>query len=352
MAGTYIRNGVIQMFIFVDGIQKRKTTKLKNTKQNMIKVQKELLPDFITSSNAPTIDMKLQYYIDRYLEEKKHICKERTYERYTQLINKWIKPTYGNKKVVDIKSSMVKKYINNQLDMGKSIKSIELYITVFRGILQEAVYDEVILANPFRNLKRRKKEKPIVIPFSKDEVNLLLKNTEGWFHNYIGIATHTGMRSGEMIGLKWIDIDDKYIKVRRTRDMNKDTTPKTEASIRDIPIFASVRKFIDSQRKITGDFEYIFIAYGRWNRIQQPWSDTQWISQGQWYPLLEKLGLQKRRPYEMRHTFATNMLNSGHFKVTEIAHILGHTTTEYLFNVYSRYIKSEKDSIPLDKDIY
>ena len=83
-----------------------------------------------------------------------------------------------------------------------------------------------------------------------------------------------------------------------------------------------------------------------------PWSDTQWISKLYWHPLLDKLGLKRRRLYEMRHTFATNMLNSGHFKVTEIARMLGHTTTEYLFNVYSAYIESEKNDIPLNINIY
>ena len=66
----------------------------------------------------------------------------------------------------------------------------------------------------------------------------------------------------------------------------------------------------------------------------------------------KKLGLKKRRLYEMRHTFATNMLNSGCYKVTDISRMMGHTTTEYLFNVYSRYIKSEQESIPLDVNVY
>ena len=56
--------------------------------------------------------------------------------------------------------------------------------------------------------------------------------------------------------------------------------------------------------------------------------------------------------YQMRHTYATSALDSGYFKVTEIAHLMGHTTTEYLFNVYSKFIESEKSRIPLDKYIY
>jgi integrase len=98
---------------------------------------------------------------------------------------------------------------------------------------------------------------------------------------------------------------------------------------------------------LTGYLEYLFVK-----KNQTPWSDTQWISQYYWYPLLKKLGLKERRMYEMRHTFATNMLNSNYFKVTDIAKMMGHSTTEHLFNVYSRYIEAEQDKIPLDKSIY
>ena len=163
-----------------------------------------------------------------------------------------------------------------------------------------------------------------------------MDNSSDWLHNYIGIATHLGLRSGEMIGLKWSDIQGHTIKIQRTRDFNRDTKPKTASSNRKLALFESVVPFIDSQRRLSGDFEYIFIK-----KDGTPWDDTQWIAQSYWYPLLDKVGLKRRRLYEMRHTFATNMLNSGYFKVNDIAKMLGHTTTEYLFNVYSQYIESE-----------
>jgi len=150
-----------------------------------------------------------------------------------------------------------------------------------------------------------------------------------------------------LIALKWIDIKKDEIQIRRTRDFNRDTPPKTASSVRNLPMFESLKEFVESQREISGHLEYVF---PRKNGL--PWSDTQWIAKYHWYPLLEKFKLEKRRLYEMRHTFATNMLNSGHFKVTEISRMLGHTTTEYLFNVYSTYIESEKDDIPLNINIY
>lgn len=348
MATTFIYKNKIYMNITVDGKQYKKSTGLENTRKNLKHVETELLPTFIQEIVSGRINEDtLEYYIKRFKEDKKHILKERTYIRYCKMIDKWISPKYGKMKISDIKISTLKEFLNSHFNQGKTAKTVELYRTVFSGVLQEAVYDGVLNSNPFKNIKHPKKKKPIITPFSIEEVKLLLEHSDGWFHNYIGVATSLGLRSGELISLKWIDVEENEIHVRRTRDFNKDTTPKTESSIRTLPIFMNVRKFIEAQRKLSGHLEYVF---PRANGF--PWSDTQWIAQFHWYPLLDKLGLKKRRLYEMRHTFATNMLNSGHFKVTEISRMLGHTTTEYLFNVYSAYIESEKNNFSLDINIY
>jgi len=348
MATTFVYKNKIYMNIAVDGKQHKKSTGLPYNRKNQNYVERELLPEFIAEAmEGKTKDVKLSYYIERYKEEKKHILKDRSYVRYCKMIDKLIVPKYGNMKIRDIKVSTLKQYINNHLAEGKAAKTVEMYRTLFSGILQEAVYDGVLNNNPFNHIKRQKKKKPVIIPFSVKEVKLLLDHSQGWFRNYIGVATSLGLRSGEMISLKWIDITETEIHISRTRDFNRDTSPKTASSVRTLPMFIHLKEFIESQRQLTGDLEYVF---PRPNGI--PWSDTQWICQSHWYPLLERLGLKKRRLYEMRHTFATNMLNSGHFKVTEISRMLGHTTTEYLFNVYSAYIESEKNNFSLEINIY
>ncbi|TLP36156.1 tyrosine-type recombinase/integrase [Arcobacter arenosus] len=347
MASIYTYRNILHMNVRVDGKQHRKSTGLTDTKENRLKVQLEIMPNFVNSLKYPTSDIKLEFYIKKFLEGKKHLAKEVTYKRYKNTIDKWILNQYGKKKVTDINYTIAKNYIHTQYNLNKTAKSVELYITIFSGILQEAVFDGVITNNPFKSIKKRKKKKPIIVPFSADEVRLLLENTTGWLHNYIGLASHTGLRSGEMLALKWSNIDDKYIYIRATRDRGIDTEPKTVSSVRDIPIFDTVRGFIQKQRELTGHLEYVFNS-----KLDEPWCHTGSICEFHWYPLLDRLGLKRRRIYELRHTFATNMLNSGYFKVTEIAHLMGHTTTEYLFNVYSKFIESEKDRIPLDKSIY
>lgn len=348
MASTFINRNIIYMNISVNGKQIKKSTGLLNTKENKQLVQKELLPKFIEEENDKIDNRKLIYYIDKFLDEKQHTLKSHTYHRYKLIINKYIRKEYGKYNVSEIKPSILKNYLNKQYNLGKSAKTVELYITVFSGILQEALYDNTIQNNPFKTIKKMKKEKVIITPFSPAEVRLLLEHSKGWLRNYIGIASQLGLRTGEMLGLKWEDITETHIKIRRTRDFNKDGTPKTLSSIRDLPLFENVIPFVESQRMITGDkYEYVFISYRK-----KPFASSGAVCQHHWYPLLDELGFKRRRIYELRHTFATNMLNSGFFKVSDIARLMGHTTTEYLFNVYSKYIESEQNNIPLNKNIY
>jgi integrase len=77
--------------------------------------------------------------------------------------------------------------------------------------------------------------------------------------------------------------------------------------------------------------EYVFC-----NRLGEP-LDHNNVTKRVWYPLLRRLGLKKRRPYQTRHTAATLFLASGE-NPEWVAKTLGHSSTEMLFKVYSRYI--------------
>jgi integrase len=92
------------------------------------------------------------------------------------------------------------------------------------------------------------------------------------------------------------------------------------------PVIDALRE----QAKITGDMEYVFCT-----RDGSPINHSNFTNRV-WHPLLRHLGLKKRRPYQTRHTAATLWLAAGE-NPEWIARQLGHTTTEMLFRVYSRF---------------
>ncbi|MGH6637339.1 MAG: site-specific integrase, partial [Polaromonas sp.] len=154
------------------------------------------------------------------------------------------------------------------------------------------------------------------------------------YKQYFVTRFFTGMRTGEVHGLKWkyVDFDLRVIRVRETCVLGEDEYTKTDGSQRDIQMCQPVFEALQEQLKATGKVsEYVFC-----NLLGQP-LDNKNFSDRIWYPLLRHLGLQKRRPYQMRHTAATLWLASGEAPEW-IARQLGHTSTEMLFRVYSRYV--------------
>ena len=142
------------------------------------------------------------------------------------------------------------------------------------------------------------------------------------------------MRTGEVHGLKWkyVDFDLRIIRIRETFVLGEDDYTKTDGSQRDIQMSQPVFDALKNQYEITGKVsEYVFCSL-----TGQP-LDNKNFSDRIWYPLLRHLDLKKRRPYQMRHTAATLWLASGEAPEW-IARQLGHTSTEMLFRVYSRYV--------------
>jgi len=94
---------------------------------------------------------------------------------------------------------------------------------MLRGIFQEALYDEVIEENIAMKLRKPKLKKPEIEPFTLDEIDRIIRGAVGWFKHLIQVGFYTGMRTGEIVALKWEDVDfeAKTIYVRRTEEKAK-----------------------------------------------------------------------------------------------------------------------------------
>lgn len=202
-----------------------------------------------------------------------------------------------------------------------------------RQILNEAA-DRYDFRTPFDNIKQLKVKRTDVDPFALNEVKSILKTVRPDFRAYFTTRFFTGMRTGEIDGLKWkyVDFEKRLIMVRETVVNGQDEYTKTDGSQRDIQMNQLVFDALKEQQKATaGLSDYVFC-----NRLGTP-LDHKNVTSRVWYPLLRHLGLKERRPYQCRHTAATLWLASGEAPEW-IARQLGHTTTEMLFRVYSRYV--------------
>ena len=184
-----------------------------------------------------------------------------------------------------------------------------------------------------QSIKSLKVPKTDVQPFTLAEVKQILDTVRSDFKPYYTTRFFTGMRTGEIDGLQWkyVDFDRREIHVAENWVNGSLGETKTEGSNRIIHMSEIVYDALKEQEKATGDEQFVFC-----NSKGSPLSHNN-VTKRVWYPLLRLLGLAKRRPYQTRHTAATLWLAAGE-NPEWIARQMGHTTTEMLFRVYSRYV--------------
>ncbi len=196
-------------------------------------------------------------------------------------------------------------------------------------------------------VKPLKVRKTDVEPFTLDQVQQILANVRQDYRDYFTVRFFTGLRTGEIHGLKWeyVDFANRLLLVRETFVLGEDEYTKTDGSQREIRMNQVVFEALTRQHAATSKMsEYVFC-----NREGLP-LDNKNFTDRVWYPLLRHLGLKPRTPYQTRHTAATLWLASGEAPEW-IARQLGHTSTEMLFRVYSRYVPNltRQDGSAMDR---
>lgn len=214
-----------------------------------------------------------------------------------------------------------------------SPKTVNEIMGVLSSILDEAS-DRYDFVSPAQRIKRLKVPRKDIQPFSLDQAIQIIETARADYRHYFTTRFFSGMRSGEVHGLKWnfVDFERRQILVRETFTQGEQDGTKTDGSMREITMSQQVFDALTAQQDLTRHLgDYVFCS-----RNGLPIDVANFVSRV-WNPLLDHLGLTRRRPYQMRHTAATLWLASGE-NPEWIARQLGHSTTEMLFRVYSRYV--------------
>ncbi len=327
---------------------------VKDTKQSATKENKEFLINKVIPKLKDDILLNqikfFSFYSKRFLNSKKHI---RTFGELSDRVNYLLK-TFANYDVTKFIPSDVESYFNLMLE-NVSPRTVKKYLQPFRSIIQIAIKDEIIKSDPTRFYTLPKHYKKEIEIFSPGEVNLILQNAQPlWFRNYLAIGFYTGMRTGEIIGLKIEDIKFNFIQVKRDIRRGIIGNPKTENSKRDVPIFDVLKPFLQSQLELASEINSEFLFFNP-NDNNQYFKDTEYMrgnnKEGRWVRLLNSLDLKYRVLYSMRHTFITTMIKNG-FSLPVIAQIVGHSSIEQITKTYSKFIQNEHLNIKKSFNIY
>jgi len=358
----------------------REQTMLPDTKQNRKRLEKILdqidaeitLGDFeyrkyfpnsgraaqFDSKEEPTdvapvhVSPSFKDFADTWWNENEIRWRRNTISGNRAVLNRHLLPVFGDRTISEItKADVLAFRAEVALCAGRSgnktlsPKTINNLMGILNMIMTEAA-DRFEFQNPVRNIKRLRLQRKDIQPFSLGEVRLILDTVRSDYKQYYILRFFTGMRTGELHGLKWsrVDWDARQILVRETVDKGVVDYTKTDGSQREIAMSSVVHDALRAQREVTGDGEYVFVT-----RDGTP-LDTTNVTQRIWYPLLRYLELTPRRPYHCRHTAATLWLAAGE-NPEWIARQMGHANTEMLFRVYSRYVPNltRKDGSAFDR---
>lgn len=222
---------------------------------------------------------------------------------------------------------------------------INTIMVPLRMILREAS-DRFEFPVAYRNIKQLRVPRTKVDPFTLEEVKLILESVREDFKPYFIVRFFTGMRTGEIHGLKWkyIDFVRRQILVRESLVRDEMTDTKTDGSVREIRMSDVVYEALREQEKRTKRFDFVFCS-----GTGSPLSVNN-VDRRVWRPLLRSLGLAHRRMYQTRHTAATLWLSAGENPLW-VAHQLGHVDTTMVLSKYARYQKdvTRRDGSAFDR---
>lgn len=284
-----------------------------------------------------------------------------TIRNYTERFDKNIKEYIGNMILSEVKPLHCQNVLNQMAEKYRNSTIEQARITMY-GFFESAVENDLIVKNPVTKAVKctaGKQAKPTrVLTVEEQELFLdAVKETSNY--NQYAFLLQTGLRTGEMIGLKWSDIDfeSKILHINRTMEYRHSTgewrigEPKSKAGYRDIPLTQEALRPLKNQKEKVSALKVIPIEYADMIflcRNGTPTKNSAYDTKLFYY--CDKIGIPRFSMHTLRHTFATRCIEAG-MKPKTLQMILGHSNIGITMNLYVHVTEEEKTKEMLKLEI-
>jgi integrase len=293
-------------------------------------------------------------YMTRWLSDSaKHSVKATTHRAYESQIRNHIVPALGKVKLSRLTPAHLQALYAAKLREGMKPASVRQIHAILHKALEQAVRFNLIPTNPAIKVDPPKVRHEEITPLSAEQANKLLdvtRNESDRFEALYALALTTGLRIGELLGLKWsnMDLDARRLRVSRQLQRSSQeglifTEPKA-ASRRTVDLPARTVEALKRHRK--RQLEVAFKAGGAYQDSDLVFAGylggpigPEKVTQRAFKPLLKRAGLPEIRFHDLRHTFATLLLACG-VHPTYVQRALGHASVKMTLDRYSHWMLS------------
>lgn len=323
--------------------------KLQDCRKWIAEAQFEIEHDSFDRMSEATVDYWFQYWIT---EIKGNNVRPNTIRNYKERYEKNIEENIGNMLLKDVKPIHCQMILNKMAEKYRNSTIKQARITLY-NMFQNAVDNDIIVKNPVTknvecNSGKESKEKRVL---TKEEQKLFLESVKtSSNYNQYAFILQTGLRTGEMIGLRWEDVDfeKKVVHIRRTMEYRHSVgewrvgEPKSKSGIRDVPLTEEAIRILKSQREKNCQLKIVPIEFNEYvflSRKGEPTKNSSYDTRIFHY--CDKIGIKRFSMHTLRHTFATRCIEAG-IKPKTLQMILGHSNIGITMNLYVHVTEEEK----------
>lgn len=340
----YDQHGKRRLKTLPDGISKKKQRdelrEIENQVEKGLYMPKSGIPNFKKVS-------------EDLLKYKKPNIRHSTFRQYKGHIENHLKPIFSASKINRINFNSIEKFISHSTGNGVKPPTLKKILITLGSILTYSVRKRLCVYNPVREIEKPKtlKKKQVEFLNPAEIKTLIYKSKDQKYRTLITLAVMSGMRQGEIMGLKWTDIDwfNCQVHVKRTYNHEHFYEPKSEASRRSIGLGPSVISEL-KKWKIACPYTELDLIFP--NEVGKP-MDANGLFKREFKATLRRAKIKDIRFHDLRHTFASLLIDQGeHPKYIQSQ--MGHSSINVTMDTYGHLMKTvnREASNRLDKAVF
>ena len=284
-------------------------------------------------------------YLTRWLSDSvRGTVQGSTYRSYGRVVDGHLVPGVGRVKLAKLRPDHIRRLYRSMLDAGKATRTVQYAHTLLKRALAQAVMDGLIPRNAAEAVRPPKLKRDEIQPLNADQVRALLDASDERSCALYTVAVRTGMRPGEILALRWSDVDLEAgtVQINRALSEGEFSTPKTPRSRRRISLSPATVATLKAHRK--RQLEECMAKAGLWEDHGLVFPSSVGTPKSQRNLNREFKNAAKRaglpdhfKLYDLRHTCATLLL-SRNVHPKYVQELLGHASIALTLDTYSHVI--------------